>query len=401
MTGSAIRSNPDSPRRVLLAIRMAGIPGRRKLAGVFRYLEESQAHWDIRFVRTREYFTRAFVRTLSRAGIDGVIASFPDAHEANAELERSCIPTVMLDPLDSSLFPKDSRGIAWLQSDSAAIGREAAAHLLAQGRFRSFGFVHDYDRSSWSEARAAAFSAAVGQCAVFSGKGLSPDRDFARLIAWIRDLPKPAGVMVAYDDRAILVMEACRQAGVSVPADVALVSCDNDELLCNHLSPGLTSIEADFPRVGYRAAEILAGMMSARKPPAATIETCGGVRLVARGSSAPVSSGGALVVRALAFIDANADSGIGVEDVVRHLKVSRRLADLRFREVRGMSIAAAIRARRIETVKDCLARTDDKIEAIAARTGFANEKHLMTCFRRATGCSMREWREKSRHDIWS
>ena len=74
-------------KKVVLAIRMAGIPGRRKLAGVFRYLEEHQEHWDIRFVRTQEYFTRQFVKSLVGSGVDGVIASFPDAHEANVALE--------------------------------------------------------------------------------------------------------------------------------------------------------------------------------------------------------------------------------------------------------------------------------------------------------------------------
>ena len=70
-------------KKVVLAIRMAGVPGRRKLAGVFRWLDENEEHWDMRIVRPQEYFTPKFVRSLSSAGIDGVIASFPDAREAN------------------------------------------------------------------------------------------------------------------------------------------------------------------------------------------------------------------------------------------------------------------------------------------------------------------------------
>jgi LacI family transcriptional regulator len=186
---------------------------------------------------------------------------------------------------------------------------------------------------------------------------------------------------------------------LSVPGDIALVSCDNDELLCNNLSPGLTSIEADFTGIGYRAAGMLSRMM--RGADVSACEVCGGVRLVVRGSSAPVSSGGALVARAMAFIDAHAVEGIGVQDVVEHLNVSRRLADLRFREVRGTSISESIRARKIEAVKDWLARTDDKVEQIAAQCGFADPKHMMAVFRQVVGCSMREWRSRARSEMWS
>ena len=388
-----------NPKKVLLAIRTAGIPGRRKLAGVFRYLEEHQEHWDIRFLRTQEYFTGRFVKSTIASGVDGVIASFPDAREANVALERSSIPTVILDPRDTGMFPKNRRSIVWIQSDGAAIGREAAAHLMAQGRFRSYGYVHDRACSSWSEERAAAFCGAVGECDVFRATNLSPDRDMAALVRWIRNLQKPAGEMVAYDDRAIVVMEACRHAALAIPRDIAVVSCDNDELICNHLSPGLTSIEADFTGIGYRAAEALSGMMRGADGESSGMETFGSVRLVARGSSAPVSSGSALVLRAMKFIEENAASGICAQDVVDYLRVSRRLADLRFREVRGTSISDAIRDRRMKEVKERLVRTDDKIEAIAASCGFADPKHLMTLFRKTVGCSMSDWRKKSRMEV--
>ena len=388
-------------KKVVLAIRMAGVPGRRKLAGVFRWLDEHEEYWDIRFVRTQEYFTPKFVRSLSTAGIDGVIASFPDAREANAELERSGVPAVILDPREVSRFPARRKSLAWLQSDAAAIGRAAAEHLKVQGRFRSYGYVHDRARSVWSEGRAAAFAESTGGCKVFSAKNLGPDRDLTALAKWLGALPRPAGVMVAFDDRAITVMEACRVAGLAVPGDIAIVSCDNDELICNHHSPGITSVEADFAGIGSRAAELLSKMM--RRPGGcdAVLETCSGVRLVARGSSAPVSSGGPLVMRALAFIDENAVKGIGVKDVVSHLNVSRRLADMRFREVRGMSISESIRARKIEAVKEVLARTDDKIDVVAEKCGFSDPKHMMTVFRQVVGCSMGEWRRRATTEVWS
>ena len=106
-------------------------------------------------------------------------------------------------------------------------------------------------------------------------------------------------------------------------------------------------------------------------------------------------------MRALAFIDENAVRGIGVQDVVSHLNVSRRLADMRFREVRGMSISESIRARKIEAVKNALARTDDKIDIVAAQCGFSDPKYMMTMFRQVVGCSMGEWRRRAKREVWS
>ena len=392
-----MNAHRPAPKKVVIAIRMAGVPGRRKFAGVFRYLEEHHEQWDIRFVRTQEYFTKQFVKSIVESGVDGVIASFPEAHEANLALERSGIPMVILDPRDSGLFPNWRRAVAWLRSDGEAMGRAAAEHLAAQGRFKSYGYVHDRSKSAWSDERAAAFSEAVGGCQVFFAKNRSPDHDIEALSKWLSALPRPAAVMVAYDDRAIAVMEACRRAELSIPKDVAVVSCDNDELLCNNLSPGLTSVEADFYGIGYRAGELLARML--RGDDVSASEVCGGVRLVARASSAPASCGGPLVNRALAFIKGNAVKGICVQDVADHLRVSRRLADLRFREVCGKSISEAIRDRKIEAVKELLLRTDYKIEAIAASCGFPDTKNLMTLFRKTEGCTMGKWRGRSRREV--
>jgi len=74
---------------------------------------------------------------------------------------------------------------------------------------------------------------------------------------------------------------------------------------------------------------------------------------------------------------------------------------LRFREVCGKSISEAIRDRKIGEVKALLLRTDYKIEAIAASCGFPDTKNLMTLFRKTEGCTMSEWRGRSRREISS
>ena len=96
--------------------------------------------------------------------------------------------------------------------------------------------------------------------------------------------------------------------------------------------------------------------------------------------------------KALAYIDRHALEGIGVADVVQHLKCSRRLADLRFRELQGNSIMQTIIERRLDEVRRRLAGTNEKIDTIASACGFDNSNYLKNLFKRRFGMSMREFR---------
>ena len=92
------------------------------------------------------------------------------------------------------------------------------------------------------------------------------------------------------------------------------------------------------------------------------------------------------------FISQNANRPIDVSDVVRHLHVSRRLADLRFREFGGGSIAEAIRKARLKLVATRLRETDLPIGSIASACGFDNLQHLANAFRREYGMTMSAYR---------
>ncbi len=52
----------------MLALRLAGEPGRRKLDGFFRYMADHQLDWQLQFVRMREDFNAEFVKSFFRDG---------------------------------------------------------------------------------------------------------------------------------------------------------------------------------------------------------------------------------------------------------------------------------------------------------------------------------------------
>lgn len=369
---------------------MSGMPGQEKLSGIFRALAD-RTDWQITLVRSAEEFTAARVRAACADGYDGFVVSIPNATDALAALAETDIPTVVADVHEPSLDARKSN-IVFLGCSAEEIGRRAADHLLSTGRCRSYAFVHASPKTEWSVRRAAAF----GQ--VLRGMGcacrqLDEPEELAQLEG-------PVGVFAANDDRAFEVLAACRRHRLRVPADVLVLGVDNDVLLCEHAQPSLSSVWPDFEGAGAAAVRELDRLMAARQAGGAPVpreKIAVGVRdVVCRGSTASVSPGGKLVQRALAYIQKNARCDISVEDVVAHMKVSRRLADLRFRELQGMTIGETIIRARLQEVKRRLSATDEPIEQVAYACGYQNPNYLKNLFKRRFAMTMRKFREVSR-----
>ena len=386
-------------RRVVVALQMAGEPGRRKMSGVLDYLADTGRYWDILFVRHREDFSQEFVRSLADNPVDGILYSFDTVPTVEAELAKLDTPTVGIDVFDRSPLCGRTRNIALVTGDCDAVGRAAADHLLDAGTFRSFAFVPDLQHAEWGRQRGHAFVAQLqvhGFPVSVYRRPRGRRRDTAEIAAWLSHLPKPCGVFVAFDDRAMDVFEACRVAGLRIPRDIAVVGVDNDPLICEHTMPALTSVQPDHVAEGRLAAEILSSMMDRRYATEAVRRgLCGVKQVVARESTPNGSNAGRLVQRAVAYINANATKGIGVGDVVAHLKCSRRLADLRFRELQGITILEAIRKVRLDEACRLLRTTNLSGTSIAVQSGFSSAKHLPIMFRKVFGCSMGTYRKRT------
>ena len=388
----------QATKRIVLAFRLAGEPGRRKLDGFFRYMADHKLDWQLQFVRIREDFNADFVRSFSERGIDGVVYSLPDAKDGAEELSRLDIPTIALDIFDENILHGRCKNLVFIAGDCEKVGREAARHFLSQGLYRSYAFVPDLAGYTWSRLRGEAFAAELRRnwfkTAIYKTRGKG--YDLPKLRAWLQQLPRPAGVFASFDDRAIQVLEACRDAGLDVPHEIAVIGVDNDETLCPHTTPPLTSVQPDHERIGALAAEKLQEMLDGRRLARPEHIMVGVKRIEVRESTSPVSQSGKLVQRALAFISTHYDEPIRPRDVVRELKVSRRLADLRFTELQGESIGKAILRTRLEAVCRRLVTTNDTFANIAASCGFRKVDRLQSAFKAHYGITMRDWRLRNR-----
>lgn len=389
------------PFKVMIALLMSAKAGQDKLSGIFRYLREG-SRWDFSFFRTAQDLADCISNPKHVQAFDGVIFSLPEPIGLADQIAQINAPIVVVDILDADALQARTKDIAFVSNDATQIGRCAAEYLMKQGVFRSYAYVGLPQRFAWSRLRGNAFGEALelqGQrCHVFisHSSATRPARDgvLDGLVPWIKALPKPVGLLAACDDLARQILESFYETGIRVPEDVAVLGIDNEHVVCDNTQPPLTSIQPPFEEEGYQAARLLDEMMlSGGLPP--TVVSCGVSHVFERQSTRSISQAGMLIQKALSFIQANVFRDIGVGDVVQHLKVSRRLADLRFREVCGKSIMATIRDVRLDHVAKLLVDTDLSLGEIASRCAYKNENSLRNQFKAKFKMSMRDYRKQS------
>ena len=376
-------------KKVLVALKMAGIAGQEKLAGIFHYLNErygERSPWDVRLVRTRVELTADVLRAAISDGTDGFIVSIPDTEDAVGPLAETSIPTIVMD-IHAGALEERNENIAFIRNSAEDIGRKAAHFLLGQGVAHSYAFLHSDPMMDWSRARFAAFRNALNDAGLWCEEMFEP--------AAAAQLKRPAAVFCANDDRAFDLIKHLAAKRIKVPHDVSVLGVDNDALICENARPRISSVQPNFEEEGRLAAETLDAMMQERETPKRTL-LVGVKKIVQRESTAEESHAGRLVQKAVAYINGHALEGIGVRDVVKHLKCSRRLADLRFRELQGRSILDAITERRLDEVKRLLAGTQDKMDTIASACGYKNPTYLKNLFKKHCKMSMSDFRASAR-----
>jgi len=94
---------------------------------------------------------------------------------------------------------------------------------------------------------------------------------------------------------------------------------------------------------------------------------------------------GESVSRTVDYLSTHFDEELTVEGIAEMIDISSsHLAHL-FRSEIGMSVRDYLTRVRVAIAQDLLAHTDEKLESVAARLGFADTSHLAHVFQRITG----------------
>lgn len=385
-------SHPKKRRSVALLVETSNAYARGILQGIVQYVREQHTPWSMHlFEQGRGDRPPSW---LAKWKGDGIIARIE-----NRDIARVVRKTGL--PIVDVSAARTLTDVPCVETNDQAIAHLAAQHLLERG-FRHFGFCGELP-FNWSQWRRDAFVECLRkhgiECSVFETARRDPhaisDREQQQMVAWLRELPKPIGIMACYDIKAQQLLDACRLLGIAVPEEIAVVGVDNDELLCNLSFPPLSSVQPDTLRTGYEAAACLDRMMSGEVVPPDLV-LLDPVGVVTRQSTDVLAIEDRNVASAVRYIREHAYDGINVSDVLRHVPLSRRALEKRFQDLIGRTPHEEIVRLRIERVKQLLTETDLSLELIAERSGFSYVEYLSVAFKRAAGLSPRAYRQSHR-----
>lgn len=287
--------------------------------------------------------------------------------------------------------PASRKKLGEIRTNSVAIAGLAASYLMGIG-FRHFAFC-GFDNCPWSLAREKAFVRATekvgNSCSVhhiaLANWMQSPDwmkswlREQPMLAKWLQTIRKPAGVMACNDSCGREVLQACRDAGIRVPDDVAVLGVDNDEMMCELSNPPLSSLALNLEKAGYEAARLLRNLMNGNsvKSRLVWVEP---THVVPRLSTDVIAQEDNLVAEALRFIRNRAREPISVSDVTREVRVSRRTLERRFLRALGRPLLSEITRCHMQRAKQLLLETDLPCYEIALESGFGSLKTFHRTF---------------------
>ncbi|MBB3205849.1 LacI family transcriptional regulator [Rhodopirellula rubra] len=376
-------------KSVALLIETSNGYSRGLLEGVIAYTKE-RGHWSVHLTeQERGAPPPAWLQNWKG---DGIIARI-ETDSIGRELRKYRVPIVDLSAA------RHVRGVPWADTEDRTITQLGVDHFVERG-FRHVAYCGDAG-FAWSRKRGEHFvrQARAADCTVhqFESVGRYDEAyDLAieqrRIIDWLKELPRPIAIMGCYDFKAQQILDACRQLEISVPAEVAVLGVDNDRLICEICEPSLSSVIPDTQRTGYEAADLLHRMMSgeqvATEQPLITQPL--GVQL--RESTDTLAIEDSEIAKALQYIRRHANANIRVGDVLRHLSLSRRALEHRFKKYVGHTPHEEIQRVRMNRIKELLLQTDLSIGEIADRTGFEYVEYMAAAFKRETGQTPTEFR---------
>jgi len=285
--------------------------------------------------------------------------------------------------------------------DFSDIGRLRAEHLLARGFRRFAALTAKNDRASALSLEAFASTVQeIGSSCIEAKIPLNTSstlklwRKTERTIAaWMDEWILPIGVYVDSESEGRIVAQMCRNRKWRVPQDVAIIAGANEETICEHLRPTLTSVEIGYVRIGYEAAQLLDRLMDGAAAPDKPI-LLPAQGIVVRESTDFVAVDNELIASALAFIAANSHQPIGQDDVSKAVNTQTRTLQRHFRKYLGRPIASEIRRVRIERAKRELTQSNRTMTQVARAAGFGESMRMYEVFRRELGVTPSQYRKE-------
>jgi LacI family transcriptional regulator len=225
-----------------------------------------------------------YIKWLLARRVDGIIVTGRRREPRQSIGENLPVPVVYAlgpsaNPEDDSVAIDDAQGASLAVEHLLAGGRRRIAHITGPQHHMSAQLRADQFERSLS----AAGIDADPRLTIWGSWSEAWGREATRML--IKSTPDLDAIFCGSDQIARGTLDALRELGRHVPADVAVVGFDNWDTMVDGAVPGLTSVDAKLTRLGHEVAQHLLDAMVGSPHSGLTLMKC---ELVVRESSGAV-----------------------------------------------------------------------------------------------------------------
>ncbi|MDF3139885.1 MULTISPECIES: LacI family DNA-binding transcriptional regulator [unclassified Streptomyces] len=195
---------------------------------------------------------RKEIELLLQRQVDGVLYASMYHRVVEVPEQLRSVPTVLLDaraddPAVPSVVPDEVQG-----------GYTAVHELLRHGH-RRIGFLNNVDNIPATHGRLAGYRQALAEAGVAFDPGLVVTETsdaaggYRAALGLLQAAERPTALFCFTDRMAMGAYHAAAQLGLSIPADLSVIGFDNQELICDGMFPGLTTVALPHYEMGARA----------------------------------------------------------------------------------------------------------------------------------------------------
>jgi LacI family transcriptional regulator len=201
---------------------------------------------------------RREIELLLQRQVDGVLYASMYHRVVQVPEQLRSVPTVLLDartdnPAVPSVVPDEVQG-----------GFTAVHELLRHGH-RRIGFLNNVDDIPATHGRLAGYRQALSEAGVaFDPRLVVTETSdaaggYRAALTLLQRAERPTALFCFADRMAMGAYRAAAELGLSIPADLSVIGFDNQELICDGIFPGLTTVALPHYDMGARAvAQLLA-----------------------------------------------------------------------------------------------------------------------------------------------
>ena len=359
--------------KVCVALPTSNHLHRQILEGVIDYAKR-QGRWQLFLVTDDD--GGAGLRQARTWGATGAIAiGRKDAWVR--EIFRWRVPAVLF---NCSLGRRPPH-VVCLQRDQEGVGRTAAEYFLDRG-YASYAFVGSPETEEWGTVRCRGFGRRLAehgfavQTATFAD-GLPAMRRF------LRRLPNGTALFAAHDRIAQRVLGLCLELGITVPERLAVLGVADDRIVCEAMTPPLSSISLDGVNTGRLAAQLLDELLHGEKVD--RVLKLDYPRVVTRQSTDTNVIGDIVISRTLARLTEDLSRSLKLGAVAAELGYSTRTLEMKAQQVFGCTLREKVNRIRLNEAVRLLSNSTLTVQEVAERCGFCSASHLGLKMKKAFG----------------